>query len=306
MLKKKATKAKVAKAATSTTTKVTRPAPAAKPERRIVPSGTRAITKANDWEAMAGGGQERMTMSDFAIPRLVILQALSPQCNKKDARYIEGAEAGDICDTVTGVLFSGSGGIVVLPISYRKTHIEWIPRKKGGGFVADHDSNAAILEKCDKDENGNFVLPNGHEIKIIGEYFIFVIEDGEAQRYVLSMGGTQLKKSRRWNTIINQYQVPSQKNPGTKVNPPMWFRSYKLTTIPEQNEKGNWFGWVIEPGENTFDLANGQDLFQQATEFHLQVRKGQVTARPPVAEDEVVAGRDGDAGDAPTDDDIPY
>ncbi len=229
-----------------------------------------------------------MSQQDFAIPRLQILQDLSPQVQKRHEKYLDGAEPGDICDTVTGLLFSGDDGIYVVPVRYRRAYIEWIPRKKGGGFVADHDDNMDILSQCSKDEDtGAMVLDNGHEIKTTAEYFIFVAdkETGEVVRYVLSMGGTQLKKSRRWNTIMNQYLVPSQRNPGTKVNPPLWFRLYKLTTVPERNDKGNWFGWEITPDINTFDLPKGQETFSEATRFHDQVKEGRVVAAAPQSED---------------------
>jgi hypothetical protein len=305
MLKQKKAKRTVAKVATPTTKKVTRPAPASKPDRRIVPAtGKQLATKGNrDWESLAGAGGERVGSQDLAIPRLAILQALSPQLNKQDARYIDGAEAGDICDTVTGVLFDGAGGIIVVPVRYRRAHIEWISRKQGGGFVADHDDNAAILEKCEKDADGNNTLPNGHEIKIIGEYFVFVVDEttGENTPYVLSMGGTQLKKSRQWNTMLKRRLVTGRG--GNKLNPPWWYNSFKLTTAPEQNEKGNWFGWVIEQGEDTLNLPDGANIFEGATNFHEQVRTGRVTARPPT-EEEVPTG--GDRGDHSTDDETPY
>jgi hypothetical protein len=131
------------------------------------------------------------------------------------------------------------------------------------------------------------ILPNGHEIKTVAEYFAFVVdlETGENVSYVLSMGGTQLKKSRRWNTIMNQYSVDSLRNPGKKVNPPIWFRVYTLTTVPERNDKGNWFGWEIAPDILTFDLPDGQSIFEDATRFHEQVKEGRVTAAAPQAED---------------------
>jgi hypothetical protein len=310
MLKKKAAKQQAAKAAAKTTTKGKGAAPAPKSapvtDRRLAapkPRGAQPITKAGDWEHLAGAGGERVTTADLAIPRLAVLQALSPQVNKQDARFIDGAEPGDICDTVTGVLFDGNGGIIVVPVRFRRAHIEWIPRKKGGGFVADHDGDASILEKCDKDEDGNMVLPNGHEIKIIGEYFVFVVDEatGESTPYVLSMGGTQLKKSRQLNTILKRRLVAGRD--GTKKNPPWWYNSFKLTTAPEQNEKGNWFGWVIEQGPDTFDLPDGAAIFEQATLFHEQVKQGRVTARPPTDE-EVPTGRD--PGNPPGDDEVPY
>ena len=41
----------------------------------------------------AGSGLENVTSEDMAIPRLKILQALSPEVNKNDGKYVEGASA---------------------------------------------------------------------------------------------------------------------------------------------------------------------------------------------------------------------
>ena len=49
----------------------------------------------------AGSGLENVTSEDMAIPRLKILQALSPEVNKNDGKYVEGASAGDVINTVT-------------------------------------------------------------------------------------------------------------------------------------------------------------------------------------------------------------
>ena len=85
----------------------------------------------------AGRGLENITNDDITIPRLAIVQAGSPQRKKKDEKYIEGAEEGNIFNTVTNQLYSDS--ITVIPCGYRKSYVEWVPREKGGGLVAVHD-----------------------------------------------------------------------------------------------------------------------------------------------------------------------
>ena len=55
----------------------------------------------------AGTASENMTNDDMLIPRLRILQALSPQVSKADGAYIKGAEAGCIFDNVTNEFIDG-------------------------------------------------------------------------------------------------------------------------------------------------------------------------------------------------------
>jgi hypothetical protein len=270
--------------------KVQAPAPKS---RTIVPVPTnRAPAVKLDFAADARMGQETMTQQDYSIPRLVILQALSPQVQDADAKHIDNAEAGDICDTVGQVLYDGENGILVTPISYRRSYIEWVPRTKGGGFVADHTPTNAVTEKnlqellatCNRNDKGKIITPKGNNINVSGEYFIFLIDDstGGYQPFVLTMSSTQAKKSRRWNTMISQFLIEYN---GKKINPAMWYRTYRLTTIPERNDQGSWFGWQIMPEKDTVALTNGKEVYQDAKAFHASVKKGKVSVAAPEEEE---------------------
>jgi hypothetical protein len=272
--------------------KAKRSAPAAKTDQPdLAPalpkprSGSRALAKPINFVGDARVGQEGMSMLDYAIPRLAVLQDLSPQVKQDNPLYIEGAEPGDICDVVGGQLYDANEGTLVIPVSYRRTHIEWVTRKKGGGFVADHGPSGDIIAKCERGERGELTLPNGHEVKITAEYFVFLIEDeasGETRPFVVSMTGSQMKKARRWNTLINQFRVPVEG--GESFNPAMFYRTYKFTTIPESNQQGSWFGWVITPDKNVVDLPNGEKIYIDARDFRESIKAGRVAATRPMEE----------------------
>ena len=89
----------------------------------------------------AGKGLENITSEDITIPRLAVIQSNSPQRKKKDEKYIEGAEEGDIFNTVTGEIYKEP--LTVIPCAYRKSYVEWIPREKGGGFVQAYNMRPA-------------------------------------------------------------------------------------------------------------------------------------------------------------------
>lgn len=230
----------------------------------------------------AGAGQETMSSKDYAIPRLQILQSLSPQIKKAEPAYIKGAEEGMIVDPLNARIFSGEKGIQVVPINYRRAYIEWKDRKSGGGFVKDHGSDDSILAQTTNGDKGP-TLPNGNTIQTQGEYFVFLLgENGGYSPYVLSMASSQLKKSRRWNTMINQFRAPHPSGSGT-FNPAMFYRSYQLMTVPEKNEKGSFFGWVIAPSKNVLDMEGGQALYLAARDFRAQISSGAVQASAPTA-----------------------
>ena len=71
-----------------------------------------------NFEADAGQGLN-MTQEDLALPFLKVLGQLSPECNKRDAKYVKGAEPGMIINTVTNEIYDGVKGIDVVPVHYK-------------------------------------------------------------------------------------------------------------------------------------------------------------------------------------------
>lgn len=292
MIKQKPRSSKTVTAPARTTKKVAAPAPVSKSRALVTQPRKDLSTNVIDFAADSHMGMEGMTQQDYAIPRLAILQDLSPQVQKRDERHIEGAEPGDICDTVANVLYDGDEGIIVIPVSYRRAFTEWVPRTKGGGFVQDWSPTTPesakslqdFLATCDRGDKGEITTPKGNEMKVSGEYFVFLVDPatGDFQPFVLNMGGAQMKKSRRWNTIMNQLKIEHN---GERINPAMFYRSYKLTTIPEKNDQGSWFGWAIGPGEFTIELPNGENTYIEAKEFRLSIASGRVSVAQPVQED---------------------
>ena len=240
-----------------------------------------AITSIN-LEEDAGAGQESMSREDYAIPRLSILQALSPQVKKKGEGYIEGAEEGMIFDSVSQTLRDGEKGIRVVPVTYRRTFIEWKTRENGGGFVADHGKEGSnLLSTATRNDKGQDILPNKNQLVATAEYFVMVVnEDGSFSPYVITMTGSQLKKSRQWNTMINQLRVPTSDGKGT-FNPAMFYSSCLLSTVPQSNNEGSWFGWKISPSDPVLSLQNGESLYIACRTLRASILAGEVQASKP-------------------------
>lgn len=247
------------------------------------------------FEDDAGAGQEQMDKDDFAIPRMSILQALSPQVKKGDAQ-IEGAEEGTIFDSVSEVMVDGEAGIYVVPISYRRAYIEWRLREdNGGGFVNDHGTNSDVMLGTKKDDRLRDITKDGTQIVPTAEYICFIVDKktGAMSAVCISMSGTQLKKAKRWNTLINTLQIPRVHGDGT-FNPAMFYKVYHLSTVPESNAKGDWFGWKIAPDEDVIKLPGGMEVYKRAKEFREAISTGDVKVAAHV-----------DTGDAEEGDDDP-
>jgi|TARA_R110002020_G_scaffold357103_1_gene569561 hypothetical protein len=210
----------------------------------------------------ANSGLETLTAEDITIPRLKVLQAMSPEVMKSDGKYVEGASAGDIINTVTGKLYTNDNPLVALPVAYKRLFLEWGPRESGGGLVAQHE-DASILSKTTKDNMGRDMLENGNYIQTSATHFVLSLnEDGSYDSAMIAMAGTQLKKSRTWNSVMASIKMRS----GDKVFTPASFsHKYVMKTKAESNDRGTWFGWNI-----TLDGPLGEDemfFYQAAKDF---------------------------------------
>jgi len=214
---------------------------------------------------------------------------MSDQVNKANGSYVKGAEPGMILDNVANKAINGESGIEIVPISYRRAHIEW--KKDRGGLVNDHGSDEGVLEKCSRGDKGEYFTDGGNEIVITGEYFVFMIEKDSYSPAVLSMSKSQFKKARTWNTMMNRLQINAN---GQMINPAMFWTSYQLTTVPEKNDQGSWFGWSFKMNHDAKsggilkNHSQGQEIYLAARNFKKQVAQGEVKVSPESQDDDVM------------------
>ena len=127
-------------------------------ETAVVTATTTEVGEAIDlFQADSGVGLENVEAGDMAIPFIALLQALSPQVKKKT---LEGAEDGMFMNTVTSKLYEK---LHVIPCAFSKAWVEWVPREKGGGFVAQHTTDELMLQTT-RDDKKRDILPNGNSL----------------------------------------------------------------------------------------------------------------------------------------------
>lgn len=231
-----------------------------------------ALVGGIDLEQFAGGGLQEMTAEDMSIPFLRILAQLSPQVNKRDGAYVQGAEAGDIYHTVENRIFKGDEGITVVPCYVSHRYIEWKPREKGGGYVASYHAEDNIKKTTRRDDRGNEVLPNGNILVNTYQFFVLLLTESGPQRCMIAMSGSQVTRAKKWVTTLNSQVTRGSK--GLFIIPCYTFK-FKLKTVPQQNDKGSWYGWEITKEEDVVDT----DTFHLGHEFMLGVRAGEVRVR---------------------------
>jgi len=227
---------------------------------------------ANMFEDDAAKGLGAIGQEDLALPFLKILGQLSPEVNKRDGKYVEGAEPGMIFNSVSGELYDGVKGIDVIPCFYKLEYIEWKDRGEGlGAPVAIYDSSSDIMSKTKPDANYKDRLPNGNYIEKTASHFVIVAGDSPSTA-LISMKSTQLKISRKWNSMMSGIKM---KGANGMFTPASFSHIYKLKTTQMSNDKGTWFGWEVSKVGPVTDKG----LYDQAKGFSDSISKGSVKAK---------------------------
>ncbi len=219
----------------------------------------------NLFEADANQGAQNISQEDLALPFLKILGQLSPEVNKRDGKYVEGAEPGKIINTVTNELFDD---IDVIPCHYKRQYIEWQDRGTSSGApVAIHEADSDIVSTTTRDKSYKDRLPNGNYLENTANHFVLLCGKNP-QTALLSMKSTQLKVSRKWNSMMMGIKMQGKNGLFT---PPTYSHIYNLKTVQMSNDKGTWFGWdVSKKGP-----VEQEDLYGMAKNFALSVGKGE-------------------------------
>lgn len=236
-----------------------------------------AVATLSEFEEFAGIGMEDMGTEDLAVPFLRILAQLSPQVNKRDGAYVNGAEAGMIYNTVMNEAYDGEEGILVVPCYYNRRYVEWKPRAAGGGLVASYDANDPIKDTTQKNDRGEDILPNGNILSNTAQFFVLFLHPTQGpQRCLITMTSTQLKKAKAWNMNLNSFTAMGERGLFTL---PLASHVYRLKTVPERNDKGDWFGWLISR-ERAVDFKGAEaGVFRMGIEFAKSVRAGEVKVK---------------------------
>ena len=226
----------------------------------------------NIFEEDAAKGLGKIGQEDLALPFLKILGQLSPEVNKRDGKYVEGAEPGMIFNSVSGDLYDGVKGIDVIPCFYKLEYIEWKDRGEGPGApVAIYDSSSDIMSKTKADASYKDRLPNGNYIDKTASHFVIITGDSPSTA-LISMKSTQLKISRKWNSMMSGIKL---KGKNGLYTPASFSHIYKLKTTQMSNDKGTWFGWEVSKVGPITDAST----YQQAKSFSESISKGSVKAK---------------------------
>ena len=225
----------------------------------------------NVFEADAGQGITNIKQEDLALPFLKVLGQLSPEVNKRDAKYAEGSAPGMIINTVTNELYDGEKGIEVLPVYYKRQYIEWQDRGESKGAPVNIYDAGDSIPQTTRDKGNKDRLANGNYLENTVSHFVVLLGKTPTTA-LISMKATQLKISRKWNSMMMGIKMQGKNGLFT---PPTYSHIYKLKTVQQSNDKGTWFGWDVSKVGPITDKG----IYEIAKGFSTNVAKGAVVAK---------------------------
>lgn len=238
-------------------------------------TNTTLAVMAADFASDAGLGVEGADKSSFAIPFLAILQGLSPQLET-----VDGAKPGLFINSITNEIFKE---VLVIPCAFQRRFLRWAPRAEGGGYKGEYnpvDVETGKVADVSTNAEGRLVIGND-ELKDTRNHFVLMQQkSGGWTGALLSLSSTQIKKSKRWMSLILGIEMRTAQ--GRAFNPPSFSHVYKLAAVKEENSKGSWWGLKVERVEAVGDA----ELYAKAKTFHQSVSAGEVEVAVPMADEE--------------------
>ena len=233
-----------------------------------------------DYGQMAGSGFENTTTDDLSIPFLAVLQPMSPEVQPGEDR-VPGAEAGMLFNTVTRELFDAKSGVCFQPACTQHCLMEWRPRNQGGGLVARHALDSEVVAKAQEAakaanaEFGKLKTPAGNDLIETRYVLGYILRDPEqtepGEPIMIAFTSTKMKVYKNITTRLYTFQG----------RPPLFAHRLKITSVLEENPKGKFYNFKIEPYFGTIQqsLINpagpSQKLLSDASELKTSFEKGE-------------------------------
>jgi hypothetical protein len=254
----------------------------------LAAGGAVTMMEPDDYAADAGAGLEGATSDSYAIPFLTVLQKGSPQVDEASGVSLPGAKAGMLFESVTGKLHDGSKGVLIVPCAYRRVFLRWGARgTEASGFKGEltADEVAIMRDKGEvKEMDNKLYVPmadgsvNEKKSDRISDtrnhYCLIMSEDGTWTTALLSLTSTQIRKSKLLASMIASRKVRTAA--GT-IQPASWASCVRVTTVPESNDKGNWYGVRFEFEGDL--LPPSSDVYKAGREFNQLVGAGKAQVK---------------------------
>jgi hypothetical protein len=213
---------------------------------------------AYDITKVSGMGTENLD-SGSALPFVRILQDLSPQLKSNKDEYVEGSKAGDLFFNKTKCVLANP--LNIIPVYTKAVYTEWIPRNKGGGYVASHPLTVVSDPSYEKGRERQYDEWLGeNELRYTSYWFILAEIDGNWEEAIIPFTSSQLKVSRKLTGDINRFRYEQDKS----IIPPLFAQKWQLKTVMETSKNNDDY-WNFEISDNVvLDFEADEDLLTLA------------------------------------------
>lgn len=213
---------------------------------------------AYDITKVSGMGTENLD-SGSALPFVRILQDLSPQLKSNKDEYVEGSKAGDLFFNKTKCVLANP--LNIIPVYTKAVYTEWIPRNKGGGYVASHPLTVVSNPSYEKGRERQYDEWLGeNELRYTSYWFILAEIDGNWEEAIIPFTSSQLKVSRKLTGDINRFRYEQDKS----IIPPLFAQKWQLKTVMETSKNNDDY-WNFEISDNVvLDFEADEDLLTLA------------------------------------------
>lgn len=227
-------------------------------------------------------GTEHIGKDDLQMPRLGLAQALSPQLNPDDPKFVPGLAQGDMFNNLTGRII-GRGPLELTVVrADRPRGIEFYPLDQGGGIK---DFNVPLTDpRMQFGPNGEKPIATkfyDYVVLLLGEQWT-----PEEALIALSLKGSGLKVARQLNTLI------------TLRHAPLYAGKYTLTTVKTTNKLGTFYifqvrnsgtvdAWTSNPGWVS------SEVFAAAKVLHASIKDKELKIEREPGEDDDVPLHEG-------------
>lgn len=207
-------------------------------------------------------GNENVTANEIQLPRIDIIQGLSPQIQKKKDQYIDGAEVGDLFNTLTNSLYGGE--VIFVPVSFKVSYLVWIDRKKdsAGGLCGVFDTQEEaekFVANPETEDSDKMEIVTTHE-------HLVLLDNGE--EVIISMAKSKGKVSRKLNSLVRL------------AGGDRFSRSYVLSTVEDSSRQGEFMNFSVTTGG-----FPSQALYEKAEKLYEEIARGAKTINTSYEED---------------------
>ena len=243
-------------------------------EKEVVKKNSAGSLATINLRSDSGKGAEEIRSDDVSTPILKILHQLSPECNERDPKYVDGAKPGMIYAAGFTKLIDGNEGLDVVIAHSQTRYPEW--QERGDSASAPVGTHMDIPADAVEEKNGRYRLPNGNYVEKTAYFYVLAMVDSELKPAVIAMRSSNLTPARELNNLIKNLRFSDSDG---SFNPAAYAAVYNLKTVGKT--AGSKSRHVYKPSRvRNLDVAEKADaeIYEVAQQLQKTVSKG--SAKP--------------------------